>query len=143
MHQDVTWYDGRLRPMQHCVRCGPMQLHRRRCTAPNFGPCLLWPNGWMDQDATWYEGRPRPRPHCVTRRPSSPAERGMAAPTFRPMSVVAKRSPILATAELFSSMARITNVRLTMQDGSKEPVIGLFDFSFQPSFIAEQLLINF
>jgi len=19
---------------------------------PNFGPCLLWPNGWMDQDAT-------------------------------------------------------------------------------------------
>ena len=18
-----------------------------------FGPCLLWPNGWMDQDATW------------------------------------------------------------------------------------------
>ena len=26
-----------------------------------FGPCLLWPNGWMDQDATWYKGRPRPR----------------------------------------------------------------------------------
>jgi len=23
-------------------------------TAPaTFGPCLLWPNGWMDQDATW------------------------------------------------------------------------------------------
>ena len=22
-----------------------------------FGPCLLWPNGWMDQDATWYEDR--------------------------------------------------------------------------------------
>ena len=20
---------------------------------PIFGPCLLWPNGWMDQDATW------------------------------------------------------------------------------------------
>jgi len=20
--------------------------------APIFGPCLLWPNGWMDQDAT-------------------------------------------------------------------------------------------
>jgi len=18
-----------------------------------FGPCLLWPNGWMDEDATW------------------------------------------------------------------------------------------
>jgi len=21
---------------------------------PILGPCLLWPNGWMDQDATWY-----------------------------------------------------------------------------------------
>jgi len=20
---------------------------------PIFGPCLLWPNGWMDQDANW------------------------------------------------------------------------------------------
>ena len=20
---------------------------------PILGPCLLWPNGWMDQDATW------------------------------------------------------------------------------------------
>ena len=20
--------------------------------SPIFGPCLLWPNGWMDQDAT-------------------------------------------------------------------------------------------
>jgi len=23
-----------------------------------FGPCLLWPNGWVDQDATLHEGRP-------------------------------------------------------------------------------------
>ena len=22
---------------------------------PIFGPCPLWPNGWMDQDATWNE----------------------------------------------------------------------------------------
>jgi len=21
---------------------------------PIFGPCLLWPNGWMDEDAAWY-----------------------------------------------------------------------------------------
>jgi len=28
---------------------------------PIFGPCLLWPNGWIDQGATWYEGRRRPR----------------------------------------------------------------------------------
>jgi len=31
-----------------------------------FGPCLLWPNGWMDQDATWYGDRPRSRRHCVS-----------------------------------------------------------------------------
>jgi len=32
---------------------------------PIFGPCLLWPNGWVDQDATWYGGRPRARLYCV------------------------------------------------------------------------------
>jgi len=37
-----------------------------------FGPCLLWPNGWMDHDATWYGGRPRPRRYCVRWGPSSP-----------------------------------------------------------------------
>jgi len=38
---------------------------------PLWGPCLLWPNGWMDQDATWYAGRPRPRHiHCVRWGPS-------------------------------------------------------------------------
>jgi len=30
---------------------------------PIFGPCLLWPNGWMYQDGTWYGGRPPPRGH--------------------------------------------------------------------------------
>ena len=30
-----------------------------------FGPCLLWPNGWMDHDATWYKRSPRSRQHCV------------------------------------------------------------------------------
>ena len=65
---------------------------------PLFGSCLLWPNGWMDQDTTWYGGRPRPRRHCVRWGPSSRRERGTAAHTFRPMSIVAKRSPISATA---------------------------------------------
>jgi len=41
------------------------QLHPKGHSPPTFGPCLLWPNGWIDEDATWYEGRPRPRPHCV------------------------------------------------------------------------------
>jgi len=37
---------------------------------PSFGPCLLWPNGWMYEDAAWYVSRPRPRPHCARRSPS-------------------------------------------------------------------------
>jgi len=53
---------------------------------PIFGPCLLWPNGWMDQDATWYGGRPRPRPNCVRWGPSSlslPPKRGhSSSPIF-------------------------------------------------------------
>jgi len=36
-----------------------------------FGPCLLWPNSWMDQDATWYGCTPRPWRHCVRWVPSS------------------------------------------------------------------------
>jgi len=39
----------------------PPQKGRSPSRSPIFGPCLLWPNGWMDQDATWHEGRPRPR----------------------------------------------------------------------------------
>jgi len=58
---------------------------------------VLWPNGGMDQDATWYKGRPLSRPHCLGWGLSSP-KRG-TAPNFRPMTIVAKRSPISATAE--------------------------------------------
>jgi len=72
-----------------------------RAESPVFGPCLSWPNGWIDQDATWYEGMPRPRPYYITcgssLLPTVP-KRG-TAPNFRPMSIVAKRSPISAIAE--------------------------------------------
>jgi len=57
----------------------------------------------MDQDATWYVGRPWPRPHCVRRGPSSPRKGALQSPTFRPMSIVAKWSPVSATAELLFS----------------------------------------
>jgi len=43
---------------------GTAPLKKKAHPAPIFGPCLLWPNGWMDLDATWYGGRYRPRPHC-------------------------------------------------------------------------------
>jgi len=48
---------------------------------PIFGPCLLWPNGWMDEDAVWYGSRPRPRPHSI-RPDSSSRKRGTAASLF-------------------------------------------------------------
>ena len=37
-----------------------------------FGPCLLWPNAWMDQDAAWHRGRPQPSGLCVRWGPSPP-----------------------------------------------------------------------
>jgi len=63
---------------------------------PIFGPCPLWPNGWMDEDAAWFGSRPRPRPHCTRRGPSS-RERGTVAPCFGPC-LLWPRSPISATA---------------------------------------------
>jgi len=67
---------------------------------PILDPCLFWSNGWMDQAATWYEGRPRSRAHSVIWGPAtSPPTTKRGLPNFRPMSIVAKRSPISATAE--------------------------------------------
>jgi len=58
-----NWYWGMPRPRPRCVRWGPSSPNpnpKSGTAHPRiFGPCLLWPNGWMDQDATWYEGRRR------------------------------------------------------------------------------------
>jgi len=44
-----------------------------RAPFPIFGPCLLWPNSWMDQYGTWqHEGGPWSRPHCARWGPSCP-----------------------------------------------------------------------
>ena len=34
----------------------PAPPEKKHSPTQFFGPCLLWPNGWMDQDATWYGG---------------------------------------------------------------------------------------
>jgi len=70
---------------------------KRGHSLPIFGPCLLWPNGWMDKDVVWYGGRPRPKRQCFRWEPSFPST---TAPTFRPVSIVAIRSPVAAIAEL-------------------------------------------
>ena len=61
---------------------------------------VLWRNGWMDQDEIWYGDRPQSRPHYVRWGSSSPHQKEAQLHNFRLMSIVAKRSPISATAEL-------------------------------------------
>ena len=79
----LAMYGGRPWSTRHCVRRGPSYPQKKRAhpLPPNFGPCLLWPNGWMDEDAAWYGSRPRLRPHC-TRQGRSCRERGTAASLF-------------------------------------------------------------
>ena len=55
---------------------------------PIFGPCPLWPNGWMDEDTIYYGGRPRPRRHCVKWGFSSPWKGAQQPPSLRPMPCV-------------------------------------------------------
>ena len=59
------------------------QLPMKGARPQVFGPCLLWPNGWMDEDSSWYGSRPQRRPHCVRRGPSSaPAKGAQHRPPF-------------------------------------------------------------
>jgi len=68
----------------HIVLENPSSTHLKGAQPPPlFGPCLLWPYGWMGQGATWYEGRPRPRRHCVTWGSSS-HPKGAQPPIFGP-----------------------------------------------------------
>jgi len=64
MDQDATWYGGKPRPRQRCVRWGRSSPSINRAQLPVFSLCLLWQNGWMDEGAIWYGSRPWPRPHC-------------------------------------------------------------------------------
>ena len=70
---------------------------------PIFGPCLVWPNGWMDQHATWYGGKPQPRGHSDRWGPALPPLRG-TAPNFWLMCIVANGHPsqlLLSSCKLF------------------------------------------
>ena len=55
-------------------------LPKRERSPPIFGPCSLWPNGWMDQDGTWHGCRPKPRRLCVRWGPSPLPQKGMEPP---------------------------------------------------------------
>ena len=73
--------------------------HSPVCPVCNIG--VTWPNGWMDQDATWCGGRPRPRPHCVRWDPACSRKGAQQYPRCWPISIVAKRYPTPAAAELY------------------------------------------
>ena len=54
---------------------GPAPLSTKGAQPPIFGPCLLWPNGWMEQDTIWYGVRFRPRPHTLRYGKPAPSQR--------------------------------------------------------------------
>jgi len=50
--------------------------------SPIFGPCPLWPNGWIDQDSTWHRGGPWSRLHCaIDWDPAPLPKKGGGAPS--------------------------------------------------------------
>jgi len=48
----------------------PDPLQKKGRSPQIFGPCLLWPNGWMDEAITCHGGRTQPRRLCVRWGPS-------------------------------------------------------------------------
>ena len=71
-----------LSPGRLCVRWGPHSPPQKRGPSRQiFGPCLLWPNGWMDQDGTWHGGRSQLRRRYGVRwRPSPLPKKGTDPP---------------------------------------------------------------
>ena len=79
-----------------------------------------------DQDETQQAGRHRPRRLCVRWEPSPPpSKKGHNLANFRPMSIVAKRSPISAAAEL---LYFIQHLPINTQDREKAIVSPLLNF---------------
>jgi len=76
----------RPRTRRLCVRWGPRSRLPKNGRSPQiFGPCLLWPNGWINEDGTWHGDRPQPRRLCIRWVPSPLPKRGGApSPIFGP-----------------------------------------------------------
>jgi len=80
-----------LSPRDFVLDGDPDPSPQKEAEPPIFGPCLLWPNGWMYQDGTWHGVRPWSSPHCARWRHRSPAQKGDRTPNFRPIFIVTKR----------------------------------------------------
>jgi len=74
----------------------PASHPKKGTTPPIFGPCLLWPNGWIDQDATLYEVSHGPGDIVLHGDPAPPKA---YSPQFSARVYCDHRSPISATAE--------------------------------------------
>jgi len=64
---------------------------KRGRNPPILGPCLLWPNGWMDQDALGMEVDLGPGNIVLDGDPAPLPKKGQTPSNFRPISIVAKR----------------------------------------------------
>jgi len=101
MDQDGTWYGGQPRPRPHCARW------RLSSPCPEKGPQPP-PSNFQPMSVV-AKRLDRLRYHLIRRQASAQAtlcnmgiqlpQKGTALPEFRPVSTVAKRSPISATAE--------------------------------------------
>jgi len=87
----------------HAVLDGDPAPPKNRRTAPHFSAHVYCGQtaGWIkNQDATWYEGIGLGSGHIVLHGDPASLHKGNSlSPNFRPISIVAKRSPISATAE--------------------------------------------
>ena len=81
-----------------------LPLPKKEAQPPNFRPISNVAKWLAGSRCHSVQGRPRPWPYCVRWGPSSPPSPKWHIPTpnFRRMSIVAKRSPISATAEYLS-----------------------------------------
>ena len=64
----------------------PAPLSQKGAEPPIFGPCLVWPNGWMDKMPLVMEVGLGPG-HIVLDGDPAPAKKGHSPPLFRPMSI--------------------------------------------------------
>ena len=94
---------------------GTHLIPRKRAQQPPvFGPCLMWPNDWMDQDTTWYGGRPWHRRQCIRWDPALPTERdtvrlcGIRHISTSGLGVGASRASFVAVFAIFCTNYRVS-----------------------------------
>jgi len=58
MDQDVIGVELGLSPGDFVLDGDPAAPVQTGALPQIFGPCLLWPNGWMDEAGTWHGGSP-------------------------------------------------------------------------------------